>query len=143
MLDVETKIPAILCEGKHVDAKTLNFTISDLKCVTGPLLLVTSTSRMGVALNQAFSLVPLASIQVWQPDQNFWATVTSWWPNFSSLQRMSLTPEAEVYMAALMYRRNYPFYLTKDSECWCPLWLLAWKLQVVLEVLVSLHWKRV
>ena len=54
----------LYCVKGNVDAKTLNFTISDLKYVTGPLLLVTSTSRMGVALNQAFSLVHLASIQV-------------------------------------------------------------------------------
>lgn len=71
--------------------------------------------------------------QQWQADDQICLACSIW----AWLQRQ------EVYVAALMYRRNYPFYLTKDSECWCPLWLLAWKLQMVLEVLVSLHWKRV
>ena len=90
MLDVETKMPAILCEGKHVDAKTLNFTISDLKCVTGPLLLVTSTSRMGVALNQAFSLVHLASIWVLHTEE-------------TRIERNTCTP---MFIAALFLDRK-------------------------------------
>ena len=64
VLDVEIKIPAALSRGKYMGARTLNFTITVLKCIINPLLLVISTSRRDAARNQAFSLVHLASIQV-------------------------------------------------------------------------------
>lgn len=64
VLDVEIKIPAALSRGKYMSAITLNFTITVLKCIINPLLLVISTSRRDATPNQAFSLVHLASIQV-------------------------------------------------------------------------------
>lgn len=51
-------------------------------------------------------------------------------------------PRQEAYMAALMYRHNYPFYLTENSERFVPYYgFLARKLQMVFEVLLSPHRK--
>lgn len=109
------------------------------KCVTDPLL-VTSTSKRGTHWTRLFSLVHLASIQVWQPDQNFWATVTSWWPNFLACSRCIWLQRQEVYMAVLMYRRNYPFWGSQQwfPECLCPLQSVSLKAADNLKQFASL-----
>ena len=143
MLDVEIKIPATLCEEKYLGPKTLTlpsliWSVLLILCFWWPqppegvrhwtrpfLLFIWPLSRYDSQIR--------ISGQQWQADDQIFLACSRW----AWLQRQ------EVYMAVLMYRRNYPFCLTKDSECLCPLWLLAWKLQMVLEVLASLHWKRV
>ena len=135
MLDVEIKIPATLCEEKYLGPKTLTlpsliWSVFLILCFWWPqppkgvrhwtrpfLLFLWPLSRCDSQIR--------ISGQQWQADDQIFLACSRW----AWLQRQ------EVYMAVLMYRRNYPFCLTKDSECLCPLWLLAWKLQMVLEVL--------
>lgn len=100
-----------------------------------------SASRRDTTLDQVFSPDHLASIQTWQPDQNFWTPAMSR-PHFSSPECTRL-PREEAHMAALIYKHNYPFYFNSRFGAFCTHYgFLARKLQMVFEILTSLHRKK-
>lgn len=117
MLDVEIKIPATLCLGntwvpKHWISPSLIWSVLLVLCFwwsqppegvqhwTRPFLLFIWP------LSRCDSQIRISG-QQWQADDQIFLACSIW----------AWRQRQEVYMAALMYRRNYPFYLTKDSEC--------------------------
>lgn len=119
---LELKYQLHCLKGKSMYARTLNFTITVLNCVIIPLLLVVSTFRRDATEAGIFLCSPglspavtarskfLGTSNELADDQIFLAPSISAW-----LLRQ------EAYIAALMYRHNYPFYLTENSERFVPI----------------------